>query len=362
MSKEIVDLAKSLVSFKTTENNLFEMDRCMDFIKSYFSGCNVVVRKFVCNKKPSLIVTMSDTKQPELFLLGHIDVVPADDSDFVPKIKKGKLFGRGSSDNKASVAIIMRLMKELSMQASRPSVGLMITSDEEVGGENGASFLLKEGFRSKFVIVPDGGRIDEIVIKEKGFIRLRVSAKGRAAHSAYLWEGENAIEKLIDAYRQIKRIFPNASAGSWKPTLNLGRISGGNAVNVVPSYAEMELDIRYTEHDSREGLLRKIRKIRDVSVEVGEQADVFETGAENRYVAALRACAQAQLKRKVDFSAEHGASDIRFFGRYKIPGVLIMPEGCNAHAANEYVSIESTQEFYGILKDFVNSAIGKEAT
>jgi succinyl-diaminopimelate desuccinylase len=359
MAAEIVELTKALVSFKTTDGNLFELDRCINFIKNYFSGCNVVIKKFVCNKKPSLVVTLHKTRKPELFLVGHIDVVPAKDRDFVPVVKKGKLFGRGSCDNKASVAAMMHLVREFSGEKKKPSLGMIITSDEEIGGEDGIRFLLKkQGYRSRFVVVPDGGGIDELVTKEKGFLRLKISALGKAAHSAHLWEGENAIEKLMAAYWKIKKLFPKTTARNrWKTTVNLGKISGGNAVNVVPNRAEMELDVRYTERDSKEKIIKKIGKVKGVEVELLQHGLMFKTDKNNAYAAALKKAMQKALKKRVVFSVEHGASDIRFFSEYNVPGVLFMPKGGNIHAENEYVDIKSLKKFYFVLKEFINKNV-----
>ena len=196
-NKEVVSLTDQLIRFKTTSDNYLELKRCMRFIEKYFSGCDVVIRKYERNKKPSLVVLFKQTKRLGLFLVGHIDVVPGDDEQFKPIVKSGRLYGRGALDNKVSVTIMMALMRYYSKQNHRPNIGLMITSDEEVGGKNGVEYLLKkQGYSANFGLVLDAGERYEIVTKEKGALHLKLSAKGKEAHGSKPWKGENAIDDL----------------------------------------------------------------------------------------------------------------------------------------------------------------------
>ena len=75
--------------------------------------------------------------------------------------------------------------------------GIIITADEEIGGANGARQALKE-IKAAFCVALDGGSLKKIVIKEKGIVRLKLVARGKTAHGARPWLGENAIEKLIE--------------------------------------------------------------------------------------------------------------------------------------------------------------------
>ncbi|NIU59932.1 MAG: peptidase dimerization domain-containing protein, partial [Phycisphaerae bacterium] len=78
--------------------------------------------------------------------------------------------------------------------------GVMITADEEIGGANGARQALKE-IKAEFCIALDGGGLNKIVIKEKGIVKLKLIARGKTAHGARPWLGENAIENLINDYQ-----------------------------------------------------------------------------------------------------------------------------------------------------------------
>ncbi|MBW2970648.1 M20/M25/M40 family metallo-hydrolase, partial [Candidatus Woesearchaeota archaeon] len=196
---EIVEITKQLIEFKTTSENPEELKKCIDFIEDYFKDMELFVHRFNSKKKPSVAVTLQDTKNPELFLAAHCDVVPADDSEFVPEEKDGRLYGRGAIDNKASVAICMRLMKYYSQQNNKPNIGVMFTTDEEIGGKEGVNLLLNnEGYSCKFAIVMDGGENYNIVHRHKGSLHIKMVARGKGTHGSRPWEGDNAIEKLLD--------------------------------------------------------------------------------------------------------------------------------------------------------------------
>lgn len=359
-TKEILALTKKLVRFKTTSDNIKEINKCTDFIVDYFKkNKGSIIKKYKIDKKPALVITFRKTKKPELFLVGHMDVVSGEKQQFIPKVRGNRLYGRGAADNKCVVATLMILMKEYSKQKEKPDIGLIFTSDEETSGKGIKTLIKKYKYRPKFALVPDGGSDYEIVVKEKGILRLKVSAKGRSAHGAYPWKGDNAIEKLMKAYFKIKKLFPKTTkADRWKVTLNLGKMFGGDVFNKVPDYAEMWLDIRYTEDTNVKNIINKIKKIKGIKVKVHDTANMLITDTKNKYIKALKQSVK-KITKKSKLSFEHGASDARFFSEKKIPVALILPMCHNVHAENEYVEIKSLGIFYEIVKDFVDDNIKK---
>ena len=241
----------------------------------------------------------------------------------------------------------------------KPSLGLMLTTDEEIGGENGVGFLLnKKGYKNDLVIYPDGGSLLKIIIAEKGFFRFKIEAKGKSCHSSRPWKGENAIDRLIEAYLKIKKIFPKVTVkNNWKETLNLTEISGGEAVNKVPDLAEMDLDIRVTEETNSNSLYQKISKIisetKGLKIKTFRKGSVLFTPKDNFYLKEYRKICENVLSRKVELSKEHGASDVRYFAEKKIPVIIHMPNVDNVHAKNEWLDIKSQEKYYQILKKFL---------
>lgn len=348
---ETIALTKKLIKFKTVKTHNKELHKCIEFIQKYFKGKKFFVKKFQFNKIPSLYVCAKKTLSPKILLLAHIDVVEAEPKQFNPKIKGKKLYGRGSYDMKAGAAIAMNSILSLS---SKHSVGALFTSDEESSGFNGARILAKKGVKGKLIIALDGGSPKELVIKSKGVLRLKVSAKGREGHSSKPWKGENAIEKLILAFPEIKKLFPKTSPSNrWKPTLNPSIISGGKTINIVPAYAEMQLDVRYPDKKEITGILKKMKKIKGIKTEVLLFDSLMETSPKNHLVQKLKKAMKEETRSAITLKKEHGASDARYFSERGLPCVLFTPKGKNLHAKNEFVYIDSVKKTERILKKFL---------
>ena len=250
----IVELTSELIRFKSMHSRPDEIQNCTAFIESYLVRHGIGFRRLDQNGVPTLLVLRPDGTAPVL-LMSHIDVVDAPDALFEPRVENGRLFGRGSIDDKYAAALSLVLLAEWierlraagKTQADLP-FGILISGDEEIGGKNGARAALAQ-LRSDFAIALDGGNRKKIVVKEKGILRLKLIARGKTAHAARPWLGENAIEALIADYFALKAHFAAAAPDHWHRTLNFSRIQAGKAVNQVPDYAEALFDIRYTEND-----------------------------------------------------------------------------------------------------------------
>lgn len=358
---EAVQLIRDLVRFPTTEGNPAAIRSCAAYISSCLKRKGIIVREHERNGKISVVALFEDTKSPDIFLNAHFDVVPASSPLFEPRQEGGKLYGRGSEDCKAQVALLILLMQHFSKGKEKPSIGIMLTSDEEVHGADGVRFLIEDlGYRCKFAVVADGGDNFDIVTKHKGVLQVRVSAAGKTAHSSRYWEGgENAIEKLMGAYSKIKKMFPVLSGPEWKTTATLSKIAGGKALNQVPDYAELYLDIRLTENDSEDSVMKQLSSVGGISVEKVASCGMLNTDVNNKYISLLQKSAELVLKRKVRTYYEHGATDARYFSEAGIPAILFKPIGFGAHSETEHVLISSLEPYFNIMLDFISHAARK---
>ncbi|MFW6055099.1 MAG: M20 family metallopeptidase, partial [Thermodesulfobacteriota bacterium] len=253
MEQKIVELTKELMRFKSMHSRPEEIAACLEHIRGYLQEWGVKSETIVHNGVHSLLALPKPGYAP-ILLMSHADVVEAGEALFEPVEENGRLYGRGSIDDKYAVAVSLFLLRAHLTEIEQEGgsfedlpFGLLITGDEEVGGTNGAGQALKH-CRTDFCLALDVGGPRQIVIKEKGILRLKLVARGKAAHGARPWLGENAIEKLTADIQAIKPFFPvqTQDPEHWHRTMNLGRISGGKAVNQVPDRAEAVFDIRYT--------------------------------------------------------------------------------------------------------------------
>lgn len=356
MEHKIIELTKELMRFQSMHSKPKEIVACLEHIKEYLRKCGVSSQFIEHNGFYSLLVLPQPGYTPVL-LMTHVDVVDGGDALFEPKVHNGKLFGRGSIDDKYAVALSLVLLQEhlQELEGEGKSMidlpfGLLITGDEEVGGKNGAGQALTQ-CRTDFCLALDGGDPSQIVIKEKGILRLKLVARGTAAHGARPWLGENAIEKLLADVLAMQPFFPEKKTEPehWHRTMNLGRISGGKAVNQVPDTAEAIFDIRYIEEDDLDHLLEQLKGVVQGELRVESREPMFFSG-NSPYLDRLLALVPQEVRTGV----EHGASDIRFFTEKGIPGVVWGADGeMSAHSENEHLVISSLQPLYDQLDSFL---------
>jgi len=347
--KNIIDLTSKLIRFKTCKDNPSETEKIADFVSSYFSSKQFSVARFVKNKKHSLIITPRGVANPKLLLLCHADVVEAADKDFIPKQKGDWLFARGSSDMKSGLAIAMLLLKN----NPDKKIGLMVTTDEEVGGVNGARMLAPK-LAPEFVVATECSDLN-IVVKEKGVLWIRMVAKGKSCHGSMPWKGINAADMLIDAYHELRKSIPQIKKESWHNTMSLGKICAGNSPNIVPDEAERVLDIRYTEKSSIakiEAIIKKVVKGKNIMVAALGKEQMMLNKKNDKNIAELGRCIALVTGRNPSLISEHGASDARFFSG-RAACVMFGPSGKNFHAEKECVNISSVVKSYSVLEEYV---------
>lgn len=358
--EEIITLTQDLIRFKTVDSRPDEIQRCVSFVEDYLKNCGANYRRIDHNNIPSLIVMPASNFAP-IVLMSHLDVVDGADELFVPRVKGAALYGRGSIDDKYAAALSLVLVKEHlhQLQAEGKNqndlpFGVLITADEEIGGLSGARKALQE-IKSDFCIALDGGSLKKIVVKEKGIIRLKLKAKGKTAHGARPWLGENAIENLIDDYRVLKEYFALSAPDHWQRTLNFSRIKGGSAINQVPDTAQALFDIRYTENDDMEKIFLEIQGRIKGELIVERKEPLFE-GGDSPYLDLL-----LKIAKDTAVGFEHGASDARFLSAYGIKGIVWGADGdMSQHAADEHVGIESVYKLYEFLDAFIKKINSKK--
>ena len=352
--EEIITLTQDLIRFKTTQSEPAEIQRCISFIEAYLNKCGAKYRRLDYNSITSIIVMPDNNVAPTL-LMSHIDVVDAPEDLFIPRIKDNALYGRGSIDDKYAVALSLVFVKEYLQRLKKAGksqndlpFGVLITTDEEIGGANGACKALPE-IEAHFCIALDGGSLQKIVTKEKGIVKLKLVARGKTAHGARPWLGENAIENLIDDFRLLKTKFELSAPDHWHRTLNFSFIKGGKASNQVPDYAEALFDIRYTENDDMQAIFQNIQDEIKGELIVERKEPLFE-GGDSPYLDLL-----LDISKDTVVGFEHGASDARFLSAHAIKGIVWGADGdMSQHSAAEHVNIDSLYKLYDLLDTFFN--------
>lgn len=351
--EEVITLTQDLIRFKTMHGEPQEIEKCAAFIEAYLGGHRIAFSRVVHEGYPSILV-MPDGPDVDVLFMAHIDVVDAEDSLFDPVVRDGNLYGRGAIDDKYAVALALVLTKEHAQRLrSRGKTqkelpfGLLITSDEEIGGYHGVG-ALADTLKPGFCIALDGGNPEKIVVKEKGLLTVKMIATGKAAHGSRPWLGENAVDNFIRDYESLKTLFDRPVQGAWSKTMNLSIINAGKSFNQVPDRAEALFDVRYTESEDPDRLYEQMQEKVASKLEVVRKEPMFIGGASPYLDRILK------LAQKTEVGFEHGASDARFFSEKGISGIIWGAEGDqSAHAADEHVNIDSINRLYAVLDRFV---------
>ncbi len=212
-----------------------------------------------------------------LVLSGHMDVVPAGDgwsSDpFTLTERDGALVARGSADMKGFLALAINLARELDASALSQPLVLLLTCDEEVG-TLGARHLHDHWPAARPLprqaLIGEPTELQPVRV-HKGHLKARFTFQGTSAHSAYPHLGRNAIEpagRLIVALSRLREElaaerlpssahFPEVPA----PSLNVGCVHGGTAINVVPERCVVEVGVRLLPGMDTEALIARLLRV-----------------------------------------------------------------------------------------------------
>ena len=174
--------------------------------------------------RPNLVARLrGENPGKTLCLLGHVDTVPADPSEwsFDPwsgDVVDGQIRGRGAQDMKDQVAAEAAAAATLGREGWRPASGdllVVATADEEMGAEAGAQWLCREhpdAVRCDYVLNEGGGvafevggrRFYTLCVGEKGVFRFHVRTQGRAGHASVPALGDNALLKLAPLLERLR--------------------------------------------------------------------------------------------------------------------------------------------------------------
>ena len=288
---------------------------------------------------------------------GHLDVVPAHPEQFKPRVEGDRLIGRGAYDMKGGLAAMMCALKDLEQQ-DRVRVRLVCVPDEESEetDDRATDFAVANGIVGDFAITGEPTDM-HIGIEAKGVLVMRIEVYGRSAHSSTPWLGDNAVLKAIDVFRSIESLpFARESSEMFdRPSINLGRIEGGLALNMVPDHCTMAVDVRYLPGQDPDAILEQVSDIDDIEVARTFIYPPVTVSRKDPFVRALRDAVARSTRGEVMSVGRDGASEAAAFIRAGIPAVEFGPAGAGHHGPEEWVSLSSLARYRRALADFVKA-------
>jgi succinyl-diaminopimelate desuccinylase len=217
------------------------------------AGLQVSYPRLDKNRTGLIAVVPGKPSQLPLVFTGHLDTVPVGDApwDHPPhgaEIKNGRIWGRGASDMKSSIAAMtVTALRLAEAPQGRGGAVFVFTAGEETGCE-GALQMKESGALPEaagaLVVAEPTGNIP--LLGHRGVLWLECTARGRSAHGSMPDLGENAIYKAARAAAGLEHFFSSAPAHPQlgKPTVNVGTFTGGSKINMVPDSARFQVDLR----------------------------------------------------------------------------------------------------------------------
>jgi acetylornithine deacetylase len=307
------------------------------YLRDYLESLGWTVElQAVSENQSNVIARLNDT--PRVFLSTHMDTVPP----FIEASEDAeKIYGRGACDAKGIIASQIFAAENLRKQNIN-DIGLLFTVDEEQSS-TGAKAANTHPLAAKCEYLVNGEPTDnDLAIGSKGSLRFLIKTEGKAAHSAYPEEGESAIEKLLDILTDIRKIEFPADEFFGETTNNIGTLSGGLKINIVPAQAEAGLLIRLTT--AKEPIWELLEKT------IGERGRLELMS----YSLPVKMLAVEGFRQKV----VRFTTDIPHLPDWGTPLLLGAGSILVAHTKDEFVLKKDLAEAVGLYENLVKKLLG----
>ena len=302
---------------------------------------------------------------PIVLLCSHMDTV----SGYIPpRIEKGKLYGRGAVDAKASLAAMIIAASRLARESFQGRVVLAAVVGEE-GSSKGIKHLLEEKVPFNYAIFGEPSGVDNVTIGYKGSLHLRITCRTQTGHPSSPWLFDNAIEKSFEIWNLIKNLHlpeENIRSRFYSVSSCITKIDAFSPVGMIPSECTIHLDLRTPPKVSTQQVLDGIGKIVkrygvenpsvSVGVEVLYQTSPAEADPRSPLVRSLSWAIRRVRKRAPTLLKKTGTSDMNEFAEViKIPVAAYGPGDSRLdHTPSENIDLkeylDAIECFYEALK------------
>ena len=345
-----LDLVKRLVEIPSETHDVAQCNRAANLMREYLEARGVLCTVEKLGDREFLCAATTPGKVHDYLFNAHLDVVPAGPELYRPRIEGDRLLARGSSDCKGAAVVIAQV---LCAMLGKADVGAVFSTDEETGGATSAE-AVRLGYDARRMI----GVVDSapymITTAHKGIVDLRLVARGRNAHSSLPWEGDNAIDRLLDGYARLRAAWPKNAPGpdgdQWFDTYSAVIVAGGTAHNKIPDEASLLVNVRYTVPGDEDRIEAFVRDTTGLEVRretccrpfvCDENEPIF-----GRLADIMR---RAWPDKSVGFVRMNGATDARHFGVSRAPIAVLGIDGGDCHTDKEWVGIRGIGEMADVL-------------
>lgn len=379
---KVVGLLKRLVSLPsvnpdhTDEPAIANEFRVADFLAAYLAelGFTLSWDEWTAERKTVIGTFGRADARHTLLLEAHTDTVGVKDMvipPFEPTVRDGRLYGRGACDTKGPMAAALIALDAETLahlQAVDVKVVFVGAFGEEKGNIGGER-LVEQGVTADAVVVLEPTDC-AIVHAHKGALWFEIEVIGQAGHGSAPEKGKSAIFAMADMLSELRKLGEDLSANYshpdvGRPTLNVGVIQGGVAVNIVPHTCTVEVDCRLIPGQDFDSVLSPVRSLLKQLKQEGRicafDLRVIKSGAPywSDPASPLARQLQAAINRHngpARCTTAAWYSDAGAFARV-CEDVLVFGPGsiAQAHTVDEYIMLDELQKGTNILRDFLRT-------
>ena len=359
----VVDLLLKLLSFESLTP---DDAGSLKFIEEYLDEYEAMY----VNKEgvKNLMLSKKFADGPHLCFAGHVDVVPAGDgwetNPFVPVIKEGNIYARGTQDMKSGVAAFVQTCKDV--EHFEGTLSVLLTSDEEGDAKYGTVVMLEHlkeiDFLPDYCIVAEPTCEttfgDAIKIGRRGSINGYLTLNGKQGHAAYPKKAINPVHQIAAVLDKIAGVDLDKGDDDFAPSqMVITDIRAGMEVtNVTPGSLKMMFNVRNSTKTTQEEVKLHIAKCfdgLDYGLELTQGSYPFVTKRDSKIVKKLSSSIKNITGVDTKLSTAGGTSDARFMGAFGIDVVEFGVINDTIHAPNERTSIEEVEALCAVFKDTV---------
>ena len=351
MQQELFSLLAELVAIPSTYPP-GDTSRIASFCSDYLAELGYEVEL----QKGNLVARLGRGK-PSIVFNAHADTVDVGDraawrSDpFEATLIDGRVHGLGACNCKSSMAVHLWLAREIARRGGPRQGEIVFTfvGDEENLGAEGLAYLRRTGKVKPDTLVVAAQTRNRLVLEERGVMWVKVTTRGKAAHAGAPHTGDSAILRMQSVIGALSRLPEHASSTGQKSTLSVGRIRGGENINVVPDQCVIELDRRILPQDDFDSAFTEIKTVcegaggSDVELLTGTPGfSAPEDGAGAKAFAEAIHSVTGKAPQRLNVV---GASDARYLARDGIEILVTGPgDGADSHIPNEFVLLDEIKE------------------
>ncbi|MBU7031793.1 MAG: ArgE/DapE family deacylase [Theionarchaea archaeon] len=344
--KDIIEFTKELIQIPTVNPPGEHYEECILVLEKKCDQLGLETSIINCDGLPAII---GGGGRGILHFHAHYDVVYADESQFHPFIKKGMLYGRGSSDMKGGLAAMLYAISSM----DSPDITFSITADEETGGVHGVNCLLKKGLLSPRAVVMPEVSSNQIWNGCRGAFVAEIRVRGESAHSVYQKRGSNAFIDMIDVVQHFRNIDPGKGS-----LLVGGAITGGSQFNMVPESCSFTIDWRFPPEETLSHIRKRVDEVIEKAKEGGIRMEYvilletegFYTNPEEEICNVMEKAVN-EIRGSSVMEICPGFLDIRYFAFQGVPALAYGPGLLEyAHGPHEYIRIKDLTDAAAIYE------------